>query len=336
MHELVDGLDRVASDPFLLYTWCKRIDNYPGRGTFPVVGRRVVTYAGLRERQFFYEPLSSYDTILRAALLTGRLASAHCRPQYLDRLQISFQVFRGAHAAPSGWIDLPKPGEQLIGGHAVRVVGWAEDGDRLVFANSWGPGWGERGFGSVGRDYLDRYLDEAWLARNARYGLSPASWRQLSTATNDAQFVRAWMTENPRRHSVVRLGRRRLRLTTYSSLSIDHDCRAEVAELRIESGLRAGWAILFHLGGSSRTTIVKEFFVWPPWRRRGYGTLLESTIVGLARRAGSSHLEVLLLGVDGLPRSRAAGRTFAQSAGYIWRWRLGRRPDVAGVAMKPI
>jgi GNAT superfamily N-acetyltransferase len=336
VRELVTALDEVTRTPGAIYDLCKRIDNHPGPGTFPVMGARVFTYVGLRARQLFYEPLSSYNTILAAAYLRAKLDQAYCPRQYLDHLMISFQAFDGAYTAPEGRLALPQPGERPLGNHAVQLAGWDDDGERLVFANSWGRNWGMRGFGSVGRDYLDKYLDEAWLMRNARYGMSPVSWERLSGAASDAELVRAWLTDNPRRQTKVRLGGRAHRLFSYSTLSMEHECRADVVELRTAVGLRAGWAILFHVGGSSRKTVIKELFVWPPYRRRGYGTILEEAAVHLARSAGSTQLELILLAADALPRSRAAGRLFAEAAGYSWRWRSTKRPSVAGVAWKEI
>jgi len=38
---------------------------------------------------------------------------------------------------------------QLMGGHAVKIVGWGVDeteGNYWIVANSWGPSWGESGF----------------------------------------------------------------------------------------------------------------------------------------------------------------------------------------------
>jgi C1A family cysteine protease len=42
----------------------------------------------------------------------------------------------------------PAAGEQLLGGHAVAVVGYNDNlnGGRFICRNSWGTGWGDRGY----------------------------------------------------------------------------------------------------------------------------------------------------------------------------------------------
>ena len=54
------------------------------------------------------------------------------------------------------------PGE----GHAVTLVGYSSSTGRLedtvfVFKNSWGPNWGQGGYGTVTYGYLNQHLAEA-------------------------------------------------------------------------------------------------------------------------------------------------------------------------------
>ena len=44
------------------------------------------------------------------------------------------------------------PPEEEDGHHAVTAVGYPERGQHFTVMNSWGPGWGERGFGRIGYD----------------------------------------------------------------------------------------------------------------------------------------------------------------------------------------
>lgn len=53
----------------------------------------------------------------------------------------------------------PKPG----GGHAVCIVGYRADG-RLIIRNSWGTGWGDRGYAYASPDYIAaQFFDEAYI-----------------------------------------------------------------------------------------------------------------------------------------------------------------------------
>jgi hypothetical protein len=62
----VDSLQlrRLARfDPVAIYQACKEIDDYPGEGTFPIFGSRVLKFYGLVSRQFFYEPVGCQNSV---------------------------------------------------------------------------------------------------------------------------------------------------------------------------------------------------------------------------------------------------------------------------------
>lgn len=79
----------------------------------------------------------------------------------------------------SGKIRLPRPGERMIGGHAVMAVGYRDRTRSLLFRNSWGVEWGRDGYGEIPYAYLeDRNLsDDFWCIQGTesdRY----AAWRK--------------------------------------------------------------------------------------------------------------------------------------------------------------
>ena len=81
-----------------------------------------------------------------------------------------------AAVARTGVLRMPKPDERLLGGHAVLAVGYDEARQRLLFRNSWGAGWGRRGYGEMPYGYLkSRDLsDDFWSIQetaNNLYGL---------------------------------------------------------------------------------------------------------------------------------------------------------------------
>lgn len=46
----------------------------------------------------------------------------------------------------NGVMPMPKAGEQVIGGHAVFVVGYDDNKQSLIVRNSWGTSWGDNGY----------------------------------------------------------------------------------------------------------------------------------------------------------------------------------------------
>ena len=64
---------------------------------------------------------------------------------------IGFDVyasFEGQANTKTGMMPYPQANEQLLGGHAVAVVGYndALNGGRLICRNSWGTSWGDHGY----------------------------------------------------------------------------------------------------------------------------------------------------------------------------------------------
>ena len=41
---------------------------------------------------------------------------------------------------------MPKAGEYVLGGHAVALVGFDDVRQVFIVRNSWGEGWGDRGY----------------------------------------------------------------------------------------------------------------------------------------------------------------------------------------------
>jgi hypothetical protein len=91
---------------------------------------------------------------------------------------------------------LPAP-ETLVGGHAIVVVGWREDG-ALLLANSWGTDWGEKGY---------CWLPKAYLS-HAR-----AAWRAVDVVDHPVPYKRAVVTKS-------RVNLRRAPRTTATKLGL--------------------------------------------------------------------------------------------------------------------
>jgi C1A family cysteine protease len=60
---------------------------------------------------------------------------------------IGFRVYDSFRKiGKDGMMPVPKPGEQVLGGHAVLVVGYDDAKKVLIVRNSWGAKWGDAGY----------------------------------------------------------------------------------------------------------------------------------------------------------------------------------------------
>ena len=77
-----------------------------------------------------------------------------------------------SQAATTGKIPFPGRGDRVVGGHAVAAVGYddkvqVKSGKQtttsaILIRNSWGPGWGDKGYGWIPYEYVLRNLAEDW------------------------------------------------------------------------------------------------------------------------------------------------------------------------------
>lgn len=62
---------------------------------------------------------------------------------------------------PGRWMD------RQIGGHAILLMGYDDSKKRFMFRNSWGPEWGDKGYGYLPYDYVMRpdLASDFWVIR---------------------------------------------------------------------------------------------------------------------------------------------------------------------------
>lgn len=78
-----------------------------------------------------------------------------------------YESFESNTVAQTGHAPLPSPREAVIGGHAVMAVGYDDSHQWFIIRNSWGTGWGLKGYFTLPYSYLtDRHLSsDFWTIR---------------------------------------------------------------------------------------------------------------------------------------------------------------------------
>lgn len=78
-----------------------------------------------------------------------------------------YESFESSAVAKSGNVPMPKPGEATVGGHAVLAVGYNDAQQRFLVRNSWGTGWGQKGYFTMPYAYLTdgNLSDDFWTVR---------------------------------------------------------------------------------------------------------------------------------------------------------------------------
>ncbi len=65
-----------------------------------------------------------------------------------------YSSFESAAVAQSGIVPMPAAGESQLGGHAVKAVGYNDASRVFIVKNSWGEGWGDKGYFYLPYEYL--------------------------------------------------------------------------------------------------------------------------------------------------------------------------------------
>jgi C1A family cysteine protease len=108
--------------------------------------------------------VASYSRLINsAAQLKGCLAAG-------DPFVFGFSVyesFESQAVAQTGVVPMPQASEKQLGGHAVMAVGYDDSQQRFIVRNSWGPGWGMKGYFTMPYGYLteSNLADDFWTIR---------------------------------------------------------------------------------------------------------------------------------------------------------------------------
>lgn len=76
-----------------------------------------------------------------------------------------YSYFESAEMSKNAVLELPKPGESMLGGHAVLIVGYDDATRRFTVRNSWSANWGDNGHFYMAYDYVTNssLADDFWV-----------------------------------------------------------------------------------------------------------------------------------------------------------------------------
>lgn len=73
-----------------------------------------------------------------------------------------YQSGMSGDVTKTGVLPMPVKSEQVMGGHAICIVGYDDDRKLLKFINDWGPDWEDHGYGYLPFAYFEAESSEAW------------------------------------------------------------------------------------------------------------------------------------------------------------------------------
>jgi C1A family cysteine protease len=116
-------------------------------------------------REALDHQITSYERILTLEQMRACLAEGF---PFVFGFTV-YESFESAEVAKTGTVEMPQPGERVVGGHAVLAVGYDDASSRIVVRNSWGTAWGRLGYFTLPYEYVtDRNLsDDFWVIRRA-------------------------------------------------------------------------------------------------------------------------------------------------------------------------
>ena len=154
--------------------------------------------------------------------------------------------------SPNGLIEMPSASNPTTETHFVSIIGYDDVTRQLQFANSWGAGWGDRGFGVFSYDYFSNYFFEAWTPVDV-----PSDIPELTPSISDLPTIQLWGIQDASLTTVLH------------GVDLYDPCTDE----------RQGWAFAVERNGALE---IEELYVRPVFRRKHRGTTLLRELVEIS------------------------------------------------------
>lgn len=162
-----------------IYYKCKEIDPWPDEeGTSIRCAMQVLNKLGVPcEKAYPYNDAYKGEPEKWAKLVSKwGLIDSYWRCNNLSELKTALvdgpvvigiacflEIF---YVGTDGVVSYPSNPSNVLGGHAICVVGYDDTNSRVKFKNSWGTGWGKKGYGFLSYDYINDFMWDAWVAKD--------------------------------------------------------------------------------------------------------------------------------------------------------------------------
>lgn len=327
-------------DPRANVEWTFHLFVFRAGALSPPAGPELV-----RGLDLFYEPLFTWEDLAQILMLRERLAELGVDQDYLPTITIGYEAFQSGRRAPRGVLPMPSNADRFLGKHSVSAVD-LEDDTTVRFQNSWGPHWGDGGFGYFSKGYFEAHVDAVWLVRPAWIGPSPSMesavkqrlWQTgRAGMTASLEDVAAhWTTGNRPFAREVHLPDGRPARIAGRRLHSLRGSIAPAAVLQVElDGEILGRAHVEHDRASGLSSVT-ELYVSPSSRGLGVGRLLVAHLEELGSHAGTPRMEIAMHDADATPGGIADAQSFGAALGYSWEAQPQRRPNLLAVMRRNI
>lgn len=76
-----------------------------------------------------------------------------------------YESFESDTTASTGIVSMPADSEQQVGGHCMVIIGYDDTKQWWIVRNSWGTGWGDKGYCYIPYAYIDQFASDFWTVR---------------------------------------------------------------------------------------------------------------------------------------------------------------------------
>lgn len=169
---------------------------------------------------------------------------------------LCFEMFKSIYNAHGGHISIPDNIEKPCDRHCVMIGGYDNNKRIFKFINSWGEEWGDKGWGYLPYDYVDKYLIESWVS---------ISNLSIDSKKGDIKHIGKFDFKYMAYDSLVQF-----RQPTFIIDAYDKD-------------LIVGW-IHFRFNDLAHSIVIEELFVKPNFRKQSIARQLLDSVEDIARK----------------------------------------------------